>query len=290
MRRDGDQNEELGMFEGESPENPAPLPPDHDAGSMHIPGHVIDRFFDRELTRREASGLFDAFRADPSAARRFVQTQRMLDALREPVRSPDLSRSILAKVDNQTPMLTRRGVRHVRWSRYAATAALVAIIAGAFITQRFSPQIVEVGGAEPRPLASLHATVSLDAADAVNTIQQTAEAIEFTASRAVNPRAGASAQTAAAPQPAHAFQTVRFVRARMLPEVLFPWREHSAAPDTGRVAWVVPCGTAPGAPAGSGVAADGERWPCGSSIILIDIKNASADLPRTPQGRASFAK
>lgn len=292
MRRHGGQSD-FDPFEGDLPENPAPVPSDHDAGSMHIPDHVVDRFFDRELTRSEATGLFESFRADPDAARRFVQTQRMLDALREPVRAPDLSRSILAKVDRRTPLLTRRGVRHLRLGRGAAAAALVALIAGAFVMQRLNPRIVEIASDEPRPLASLRSTMSLDAADAVNTLQQSAQAIEFTAARAVAPAqisAEASALVPVFPGSAQRFQPVAFVRARLVPDGLFPWRQRSPAPASpaeGGVAWVVPCGTAPAVGAARmGSASDA---PCGSSLILIDLKAAPAELPRTPQGRNSGA-
>jgi len=289
MRRDRDKFEgdfvpdaarPGGSFDGDWPENEAPLPSGHDAGSMRIPGHLVDRFFDREMTRAEASGMFETFRADPDAARRFVQTQRMLDALREPVKAPDLSRQILAEVDRRTPMLTRRGVRHVRLGRVAAAAALVAIIAGAFVAQRFNPGIVEVGSAEPRPLASLRSLVTQDAADAVNTLQQTARAVEFTASRAVTLTASP------APAPGERAAPAVFVRARLLPEALFPWRQQSEAPSASpAVAWVVPCGTAPGASALS----DDER-ACGSKLILIDMKPASVQLPQAPRGRSNIAK
>ena len=262
------------------PEDPLTTHPSHDAGAAHIPDRLVDRFFNRELTRGESSGLFESFSSDPASARRFVQTQRMIDALREPVRSPDLTRSILSKINEQapvTPLLSRRGVRQVRVGRLAAAAALVALIAGAFVVQRLNPNVVDFG-VEPRsPLASLRNTVTGDASDAMNTLLQTARAIEVTATSSVRGDSHRASGEAAARQP------VSMVRARFVPENAFPWRRQSAAPEQARtsrnrVAWVVPCGSAP---CDGGAGRSGQR----TGAFLIDLTGTGSDVPGSGAGR-----
>jgi len=277
--RDGRDYFEGTANDGRSlPEDPLTTHPSHDAGAAHIPDHLVDRFFDRELTRGESAGLFESFNADPESARRFVQTQRMIDALREPVRVPDLTRSILSKINEQTPdtpLLSRRGVRQVRVGRLAATAALVALIAGAFVMQRVNPNVVDFGVEPKSPLVSLRNTVAGDASDAMNTLVQTARAIEVTAASSVRSNSHCEAREMVTLQP------VSMVRARFVPENAFPWRHQSAAPEQSRalknrVAWVVPCGSAP-CDAGNG--RSGPR----AGTFLIDV--AGADVPGSGAGR-----
>jgi hypothetical protein len=262
------------------PEDPLLSHPSHDAGAAHIPDHIVDRFFDRELTRREASGLFDSFRADPASARRFVQTQRMLDALKEPVRTPDFTRSILSRIDQaspEAPLLTRRGVRQVRVGRLAAAAALVMLVGGAFVVQRLNPNVVEFGVQPETPLGSLRSNMTGDATDAMNTLRQTARAIESTASSSV--LAGVSAETGRTIQftaPGSA-PTMATIRARFLPEIVFPWRQRSVSPSTETVksvAWVVPCGSAPCSSASRG---DGLNTTGSEGLIFVDLTGLSND-------------
>ncbi len=256
------------------PDDPLLSHPSHDAGAAHIPDHIVDRFFDRELTRREATGLFESFRSDPSSARKFVQTQRMLDALKEPVRTPDFTRSILSRIDEASPaapLLTRRGVRQVRVGRYAAAAALVALIGGTYIAQRLNPNVVEIAGADPSPLGELRSTVAVDASDALNTIQQTRRAIEVTASssmlRGVSAESGQEMHFVGTP----AHGSMMTIKARFVPDIAFPWRARSVPPsDTKSVAWVVPCGAAPCDAAPTA--------PCAPSLIFVD-------LAQPPEGR-----
>lgn len=260
------------------PEDPLTTHPSHDAGAAHIPGHLVDRFFDRELTRGESAGLFESFNADSASAKRFVQTQRMIDALREPVRAPDLTRSILSRMNEQspdTPLLSRRGVRQVRVGRFVAAAALVAIIAGAFVMQRVKPNVVDFGVEPKSPLISLRNTVAGDASDAMNTIVQTARAIEVTAASSV--RANSPRDT----RESMVLQPVSMMRARFVPENAFPWRHQSAAPEQGRstktrVPWVVPCGSAP---CDAGTGRSGQR----AGMFLIDV--TGTETPGSGAGR-----
>lgn len=271
--RDGRDDFDTGNAESGLPEDPLVSHPSHDAGAAHIPDHIVDRFFDRELTRSEASGLFESFRADPASARKFVQTQRMLDTLKEPVRTPDFTRSILSRINEATPeapLLSRRGVRQIRFGRYAAAAALVALIGGAFVMQRISPNVVELGGSEPTPFGELRSTVTGDASDAMNTIRETAKAIERTASstvlRGVSAESGHELRFTASTTPT----TMMTIKARFVPEIAFPWRARSVSPtDTKSVAWVVPCGAAP---------CDANRGTCmPQSLILVDVMQPGTD-------------
>ncbi len=235
-----------------------------------IPDHLVDRFFDRELTRAESASLFEALRSDPAAAREIVGTQRAIDALRQPLKTPDLSRSILARVDRHSPLLTRRSVRHVRVGRLVSAACLLLIIAGAFIAQRTHPQVVNLGGERPAPVADLASNLSGDTADAVNTLRQTARAVTVTALSQASPASAAAGQASADPQSV-------FVRARFIPETLFPWRAQSGPPANEAIrhtAWIVPCSATGHCSAGTlNASASG----AGSQFILVDFKvNADA--------------
>lgn len=270
----------------------APVPP-----MDRVPDHMVDRFFDRELTRAESAKLFDSLRADPEAARDLVQTQRALDALRRPVQTPDLSRAILAKVNGRTPLLTRRGVRHIRVGRLVSAAALVAVIAGAFVIQRQHPQIVHIGGTDLAPIAEIAMCMPADTSDAVHTIRQTAKAIRVTATAEVLPSrqdgrmfAGKALHTAAVPGRPLSTEAV-FVRARLVPDSLFPWRQQSPPPSTGsepeRVAWVVPCGAmSPGSCDGIG-----DRFAGGQAgLILLDVHTELRPAVGTESERSILEK
>lgn len=205
--------------------------PGDDHGPGRIPDHLVDRFFDRELTGAEASALFEQLAGSPGTARDMVRTQRALDALRRPVHAPDLSRSILDRVHRHSPLLTRRQVRHVRLGRLASAAALVLVIAGAFVMQRMHPRVAGLGLVPPSPMGELAASVPADATDAINTLRETARAVRVTTvSQTFSPRH----HVGPAPD--------LTMRARLIPDLVFPWRAQSTGP-TETTAWIVPCGT-----------------------------------------------
>lgn len=239
--------------------NPFPDPArQDDLGPGKIPDHLVDQFFDGELSRDESSRLFSALSADAAAARDLVRTQRAIDALRQPVRTPDLSRAILARVNERRPLLTRRSVRRVHAGRLAAALAFLGVVAGAFLVQRFSPQVTRLGPDQPAPLANLSAGFAEDTAEALTTMRLTAQAIGTTAVSAL-PSSGAS-------EPAN-------LRARLIPDLAFPWRQQSGQPSD--VAWIVPCGAAP---------CEAPRSTPPGAFILIDVR-ADTATPQSGAGR-----
>lgn len=231
--------------------NPPPDHRGHDLGPGKIPDHLVDQFFDGELSRNETSRLFSSLSADAEAARDLVRTQRAIDALRQPVRAPDLSRAILAKVNERRPLMTRRSVRRVHAGRLMGALAFVGVVAGAFLLQRFSPQVTRLGAEQPAPLANLSAGFAEDTADALTTVRLTAQAIGTTAASAL-------------PTPAATDATLR---ARLVPDVAFPWRHRSAQPSD--VAWIVPCGAAP---------CEAPRNSPPGAFILIDVRADTANM------------
>jgi len=72
------------------------------------------------------------------------------------------------------------------------------------------------------------------------------------------------------------------IKARLVPEIAFPWRARSLSPvETRSVAWVVPCGAAPCESAGSSVATSTP------SLILVDVAQPSTGHTPAVQGASA---
>lgn len=91
--------------------------------------------------------------------------------------APDLTHSILARVDANRPFLDRHTRRMVWVGRGALVASVAAIVLTAALMQRFAPETVEIV-ARPAPLSNVVESVKIDAAerlvvlrDAVNSNQ-----------------------------------------------------------------------------------------------------------------------
>lgn len=130
-----------------------------------IPDELVDAFFDRELPLNESSRLFSSLRNDPAKAREIVGTQRALDALRQPVKAPDLSSKILAEVGRKKGWLSSQQRRTLSFGRVATAAALLLMVSGVFVLQRVAPQFTE-SGTRPAPIHELSAAVPADTAGA----------------------------------------------------------------------------------------------------------------------------
>lgn len=121
---------------------------------------LVDAVFDNELPAEKTKDVHASLRAHPDIARDAVMTRRALEALRRPVSTPDLSGSILDALDGKRPLEHGDVIGRLRVWRYAAAAALLLMVAGAFTIQRMSPEVTHlVGTPEDRPMGTLAATL-----------------------------------------------------------------------------------------------------------------------------------
>jgi len=136
-----------------------------------IPDHVIDSFLDGDLRREDSAKLFSALRNDPSAARDLVGMQRAIDALRQPVPSPDFSAKILAEVGKRKGWLNWSQRRAVWHGRVAAAALLLLLLGGVYVGQRVAPEVT-IAGQRPAPINELARAVPTESADAARTVRE----------------------------------------------------------------------------------------------------------------------
>lgn len=133
---------------------------DHDAPES-IPDALIDAFFDEELPREKSAAFFAALRRDGRAARDVAWTQRALDALRRPVRSPDLTRAVLSKVGRKRGWVSESDRLWIRVARYSVAAVVLLTVAGVFVIERVLPRSAIMG--DEAALTELAASMPDDA-------------------------------------------------------------------------------------------------------------------------------
>ncbi len=137
------------------------LPEDRADGP--IPDELVDRFFDRELDDSARAGFMRRLDDDTRACERVAKTNRILTMLRRGVGAPDLSDSILDRVDRVRGFVPPSQRKLVRFGRLAVAAMLFGVIAGAVIVQRRAPEVMELAGM-PTPVRDV-ARAAADEAD-----------------------------------------------------------------------------------------------------------------------------
>jgi hypothetical protein len=153
---------------------------------------AIDAFFDRELAPDEAAALFRAISRDEQAAAHVQQTQRALDALRTPVKAPDLSQSILAEVGRRRGgWLTGTTRRVVTLGRFAVAASLLLIVTGGFVADRLSPGALDMGDSQT-PLASLVEESRESASRSIERVRASIAEVQTAAATPVKAASGGS--------------------------------------------------------------------------------------------------
>ncbi len=166
-----------------------------------IPDHVIDSFLDGDLRREDSAKLFSALRQDPGAARDLVGMQRAIDALRQPVPSPDFSASILAEVGKRKGWLNWSQRRAVWHGRVAAAALLLLLLGGVYVGQRVAPEVT-IAGQRPAPINELAHAVPTESADAARTVREAVSTVRASvASTVLFARNEAAAPAAVAFEP-----------------------------------------------------------------------------------------
>ncbi|MCA9294257.1 MAG: hypothetical protein KDA20_10625 [Phycisphaerales bacterium] len=105
-----------------------------------VPDELIDAVLDGSADIEHSRTLFKQLSQSPDAAREVASTQRAIEALRSPVRTPDLSGRVLGELARRHGFTTPAMRRQVWMRRVAAAAALVVVVGGAFAVQRFVPE------------------------------------------------------------------------------------------------------------------------------------------------------
>lgn len=129
-------------------------PPHPQSPEGPIPEELVDRFFDRELNGEDRTGFIRRLDADPRACEHVAKTNRFLTLLRRGVRTPDLSESILERVDSFRGFVRPAERRLIRFGRLAVAAMLFGVVAGAVVVQRRAPHMVELAG-PPTPVRDI---------------------------------------------------------------------------------------------------------------------------------------
>jgi hypothetical protein len=157
---------------------------------------LVDDLLDGELPRERSRAIFERLCDEPEAARELASTQRAIDALAEPVQTPDFVSGVIDEVQRRRGFVSARG-RQRLWATRAAIAASIAMLAGAgFMVQRHWPGIGGTDRAEP--MTALAAGVSSDMQAAVDSASsRVAEAPERLLDRAQRAMRGPSAQPGA---------------------------------------------------------------------------------------------
>lgn len=143
-----------------NPLGPGPDPADVDPP---IPDDLVDAFFDRELDDATRAAFTRRLDEDASCCERVAKTHRMLSMLRRGVKPPDLSASILDRVDSVRGFVPRKHRRLIRAGRAAVVLALLGVVASAVVVRHRAPEVVAFGSL-PSPVRDVASAACEDAA------------------------------------------------------------------------------------------------------------------------------
>ncbi len=107
--------------------------------ASHQLEELLNAYFDRELPPEEEAALARLLEQDARAARFFGESESAIDALRSPVKAPDLSSRILTEVGRRRGWLGARLQRFVAVGRVAIAACLLLALAVTLTAKRFAP-------------------------------------------------------------------------------------------------------------------------------------------------------
>jgi hypothetical protein len=105
-----------------------------------IPDDLVDAFLDGEVAPERQGALFSALRREPEAHVRLDETERIIDAMRDSERVPDLTGKILGEVHRRRTLLDCAGLRRVSLARWSMAACLIMGVTVFFIVRRSAPE------------------------------------------------------------------------------------------------------------------------------------------------------
>lgn len=126
------------------------------------PDELIDAYFDRELPARTDALLAKLIQTDPVAAALFAQSEKTIEAIRQPIDAPDLSTQILAEVGRRRGWIGARVQRLVSVGRVAVAATILLALAVTLTVRRLAPDAV-IFPATPTPIADVTDCAASDA-------------------------------------------------------------------------------------------------------------------------------
>lgn len=136
-------------------------------GPDRIRDDVVDAFFDRTLDEGSREWFFRALREDLKRCEQVARTQRALSLLKQSPACPDLTHSIMHRVERRRRFLPARLRAMVRTGRFLVAASVLIALLGVAAVQRFYPSLAEWTGVQ-RPVSRLVESGSGDAAAGVS--------------------------------------------------------------------------------------------------------------------------
>lgn len=113
---------------------------------------ALDRYLDGELERNSAAFRSEFVKGEFRG--RLAETEKILADLARPMRSPDLTDSILDQVDARKPFVAKRTRRFVTVGRLAAAAAVLLITGVGVLVEHARPGSLRFSH-EPTPITSM---------------------------------------------------------------------------------------------------------------------------------------
>jgi len=152
-----------GPFDANQPNDPR----DDSAMPPGIPDDLIDSICDGDMPRSKMRDALDALHLERNTVSDYHWTADALDALRADMHTPDMSEIILARTGMQRSWLSTVMRRKMVIGRVVGVAAVLTLIAGAFLIQRAAPETFTT---DPTPVRELAAAVPHDAIHAASII------------------------------------------------------------------------------------------------------------------------
>jgi hypothetical protein len=141
-----------------------------------IPQYLVDAYFDHELDEGTRERLYRSMLADPRQAGLMQRMQRAIGRLRESVDAPDLTGSIMARVEARRPFLPNRQRRMVSAGRLAAAACVLIAVSGVALTRRWWPGALDLVTRE-RPVSAVVDAGRADAESGARNLAATLSAV-----------------------------------------------------------------------------------------------------------------
>lgn len=133
------------------------------------PMELVDMVLDRELGSQDEMLARAIIDGDPRAAEALAKSEAMLDVLREPVSSPDLSAAILEDVGARREWLPPVLQRIIPAGRLAAAAVLLAVLSAGLLARRANPDAA-IFRSGPTPVADVVRAGATEASAGVQSV------------------------------------------------------------------------------------------------------------------------
>ncbi|MDX2148378.1 MAG: hypothetical protein SFZ23_12730 [Planctomycetota bacterium] len=107
----------------------------------------LHALYDEDLDACDRSRLLRALRSDPELAAQADAMRRVVDELKNLPEAPDLTKSVMARIELETPFLPARGRRRLKRLRLAAASSVLCFAIAGVIAARCFPGLIDRPGA-----------------------------------------------------------------------------------------------------------------------------------------------